>query len=154
MTSAWQGAPHFRRYGRTLASKPAISSRKSWGGYRRTPRGRFVERVSPTSAAHATAIRTSSSTTKSDTPSPRKCTPSRTAFEGGTAKIIFHAASSPGAAAGQSTGLLSSALAERGSRFGCSVGCEGFFWWGGAKSRAQGKVPDPDPHEVPSSAEM
>ena len=36
MTSGWQGAPCVRRYGRELVSKPAISLRKSWGGYRRT----------------------------------------------------------------------------------------------------------------------
>ena len=35
-TSRWQGAPCFRRYGRELVSKPAISLKKSWGGYRRT----------------------------------------------------------------------------------------------------------------------
>ena len=39
MTSGWQGAPHFRRYGRELASKPAISINERWGGYRRTTRG-------------------------------------------------------------------------------------------------------------------
>ena len=34
MTSGWQGAPDFRRYGRELVSKPAISLRKkSWAGY-------------------------------------------------------------------------------------------------------------------------
>ena len=32
MTSGWQGAPYFRSYGRELASKPAISLKKSWGG--------------------------------------------------------------------------------------------------------------------------
>ena len=31
-----KGSPHFRRYGRELVSKPAISLKKSWGGYRRT----------------------------------------------------------------------------------------------------------------------
>ena len=31
-----QGAPYFRRYGRELVSKPAISLKKGWGGYRRT----------------------------------------------------------------------------------------------------------------------
>ena len=36
MTSGWQGAPYFRRYGRGLVSKPAILLKKSWGGYRRT----------------------------------------------------------------------------------------------------------------------
>ena len=36
MTSGWQGAPYFRRYGLELVSKPAISLKKSWGGYRRT----------------------------------------------------------------------------------------------------------------------
>ena len=34
MTSEWQGASYFRRYGRGQVSKPAISSHKSWGGYR------------------------------------------------------------------------------------------------------------------------
>ena len=47
MTSGWQGAPCFRRYGRILVSKPAISLKKSWGGYRRTTHevgaaGRFL----------------------------------------------------------------------------------------------------------------
>ena len=32
MTSRWQAAPHFRRYGRELVSKPAILLKKSWGG--------------------------------------------------------------------------------------------------------------------------
>ena len=36
MTSGWQGAPYFSRYGQELVSKPAISLKKSWGGYRRT----------------------------------------------------------------------------------------------------------------------
>ena len=31
MTSGGHGAPHFRRYGRELVSKPAISLKKSWG---------------------------------------------------------------------------------------------------------------------------
>ena len=31
-----EGAPYFRRYVRELALKPAISLKKSWGGYRRT----------------------------------------------------------------------------------------------------------------------
>ena len=40
MTSGWQEAPHFRRYGRELVSKTAISLKKSWGGgYRRTTPG-------------------------------------------------------------------------------------------------------------------
>ena len=34
ITLGWQGAPHFRRYGWELVSKPAISLEKSWGGYR------------------------------------------------------------------------------------------------------------------------
>ena len=40
MTSGWRGAPYFRRYtyGRELASNPAISSKTSWGGYRRPTR--------------------------------------------------------------------------------------------------------------------
>ena len=33
-----QGAPCFRRYDRELVSKPAISLKKGWGGYRRTIR--------------------------------------------------------------------------------------------------------------------
>ena len=32
MTLGWQGAPYFRKYGRELVSKPAISVKKSWGG--------------------------------------------------------------------------------------------------------------------------
>ena len=37
MTSGWQGPTHFRRYGREMVSKPAISLKKSWGGlHRRT----------------------------------------------------------------------------------------------------------------------
>ena len=36
MTSAWQGAPYFRRYGRGLVSKPTVLLKKSWAGYRRT----------------------------------------------------------------------------------------------------------------------
>ena len=36
MTSGWQGAPYFRRYVRELVSKPAISLKKNWRGYRRT----------------------------------------------------------------------------------------------------------------------
>ena len=35
ITSGWQRAPYFRRYGRGLVSKPAISVNKSWGGYLR-----------------------------------------------------------------------------------------------------------------------
>ena len=35
MTSGWQGAPCFGRYGRGLVSKPAISSSISLGGHRR-----------------------------------------------------------------------------------------------------------------------
>ena len=35
-TSGRQGASYFRRYGRELVSKPAISLEKSWGGYCRT----------------------------------------------------------------------------------------------------------------------
>ena len=35
-TSGWQGAPYIRSHGLELVSKPAISSKKSWGGYRRT----------------------------------------------------------------------------------------------------------------------
>ena len=31
MASGWQGAPYFRRHGYELVSKPAISSKKSWG---------------------------------------------------------------------------------------------------------------------------
>ena len=31
-----RGTPYFRRYGRELVSKPAISLKKRWGGYRRT----------------------------------------------------------------------------------------------------------------------
>ena len=35
MASGWQGAPpYFRRYGRGLLSEPAISLKKSRGGYR------------------------------------------------------------------------------------------------------------------------
>ena len=36
MTSWWQGASQFRRYGRELVSKPVISLKKSLGGYRNT----------------------------------------------------------------------------------------------------------------------
>ena len=36
MTSGWQGASYFMRYGLELVLKPAISLKKSWGGYRRT----------------------------------------------------------------------------------------------------------------------
>ena len=36
MTSGWQGAPYFRRYGRGLVPIPAILLKKSWGGYGRT----------------------------------------------------------------------------------------------------------------------
>ena len=40
MTSGWQGAPCFRRYGRGLVSKPTISLKKKLGGfYRRTTQG-------------------------------------------------------------------------------------------------------------------
>ena len=42
MTSRWQGAPYFRRYGRELVSKPAISSKRSWGGYRGKTRNGFL----------------------------------------------------------------------------------------------------------------
>ena len=38
MTSRWQGAPNFRRFGREVVSKPAISLKKSRGSYRRTTR--------------------------------------------------------------------------------------------------------------------
>ena len=36
MTSGRQGVPYLRRYGRELVSKPAISLKNSWRGYRRT----------------------------------------------------------------------------------------------------------------------
>ena len=36
MTSGWKGAPYFRNYGREPVSKPAIPSKKNWGGNRRT----------------------------------------------------------------------------------------------------------------------
>ena len=36
MTSGWQGAPYFRRYGLELVSNPAILLKSSWGGYRKT----------------------------------------------------------------------------------------------------------------------
>ena len=32
ITSGWQRAPYFRRYGREVVSKPAISLKKRWGG--------------------------------------------------------------------------------------------------------------------------
>ena len=35
-TSGCRGEPYSRRYDRELVSKPAISLKKSWGGYRRT----------------------------------------------------------------------------------------------------------------------
>ena len=38
MTSGWQGAPYFRRFGRGLFSQPAVLFNKSWGGCRRTTR--------------------------------------------------------------------------------------------------------------------
>ena len=41
MTSGRQGSPYFRRHGRELVSKPAISVKKSWVGYRRTTRRPF-----------------------------------------------------------------------------------------------------------------
>ena len=34
MTSGWKGTPEFRRYGRELVSKPAISLKKDWGSCR------------------------------------------------------------------------------------------------------------------------
>ena len=34
MTSGRQGALYFRKYDRELVSKPAISLKKIWGGYR------------------------------------------------------------------------------------------------------------------------
>ena len=36
MASGWPGAPCFRRYDEELVSKPAISLKNRWGGYRRT----------------------------------------------------------------------------------------------------------------------
>ena len=36
ITSRWQGAQFYRWYGRELVSKPAISIKKTWGGYHRT----------------------------------------------------------------------------------------------------------------------
>ena len=36
MTSGWQGTPCFSSYSRGLISKPAISLKKSWGGYRKS----------------------------------------------------------------------------------------------------------------------
>ena len=36
VSSGWQGAPYFRRYGRELDSKQEISLKKHWGGYRTT----------------------------------------------------------------------------------------------------------------------
>ena len=38
ITSEWQRAPYLRRCGRGLISKPTISVKKSWGGYRRMTR--------------------------------------------------------------------------------------------------------------------
>ena len=32
MTSGWQGATFFRKYGKELVSKPVISLKKSWVG--------------------------------------------------------------------------------------------------------------------------
>ena len=40
MTSERPGAPYSRRYGQELVSKPAISLKKSWWGYRTTTPGR------------------------------------------------------------------------------------------------------------------
>ena len=40
MTSGGGGASYLRRYGRGLVSKPAISLKECWGGYRRTTSGR------------------------------------------------------------------------------------------------------------------
>ena len=45
MTSGWQGPPYFGRYGRELVSKPAISLKKSWVGYRRTTHVRFIVHI-------------------------------------------------------------------------------------------------------------
>ena len=42
MTSGGQRAPIFRRLGRKLLSKPAISLKKSWGGYRRTTHNIYI----------------------------------------------------------------------------------------------------------------
>ena len=34
MASGWEGTPYCRRCGRELISKPAVSLKKGWGGYR------------------------------------------------------------------------------------------------------------------------
>ena len=43
-----QASPFFRRYGRELDSKPAISFKKSWGRYRRTTQRMSVTILIPT----------------------------------------------------------------------------------------------------------
>ena len=40
----WHGAPYFRRYGRELVSKPAISPKKCCGGCRRTTSSRHFKK--------------------------------------------------------------------------------------------------------------
>ena len=47
MTSGWQGAPYFRMYGRELDSKPAISFKKRWGGYRSKTQNMPEKRLPP-----------------------------------------------------------------------------------------------------------
>ena len=43
MTSGWHRASYFRRYGRELVSKPAISLAKSSGGYYRRTTSTAIE---------------------------------------------------------------------------------------------------------------
>ena len=47
----WRGTPYFWRYGLELVLKPAISFKKSWGGYHRrtTLRGNFLSEISNSS---------------------------------------------------------------------------------------------------------
>ena len=43
MMSGCRGTPYFRRYDRGLVLKPAISFKKSWGGYRRSTQKEGLE---------------------------------------------------------------------------------------------------------------
>ena len=52
MTSGCRGTSCFRRHGRELVLKPAISLKKSWGGYRRTTLTRASD-----SQSHSTVYR-------------------------------------------------------------------------------------------------
>ena len=51
MSSGWQGAPYFTRYGRELVSKPRTSFKSSWGGYHPRTTSILLAYPSPSAAS-------------------------------------------------------------------------------------------------------